>query len=126
MAQFFIQTDKDVYFAGDTVNGNIFINVGALIVGAQGISLKFTGYECVKWAESTELHRPAPRTHHGKGPHRKPYDPIAAIPPSQLQKSDVNLCLFRILAFLIVRAKATEIMTIDRVLLELQPIDTIK
>jgi hypothetical protein len=44
MAQFFIQTDKDFYFAGETVNGNIFVNVGALIVGAQGISLKFTGY----------------------------------------------------------------------------------
>jgi len=44
MANFFIQTDKDFYFAGETVNGNIFINVGAIIVGAQGLSLKFTGY----------------------------------------------------------------------------------
>jgi hypothetical protein len=44
MANFHIETDKNVYFAGDTVNGNIFINVGALIVGAQGLSLKFTGY----------------------------------------------------------------------------------
>ena len=86
MAQFFIQTDKDVYYAGDTVNGNIWINVGALIVGAQGISLKFTGYECVKWAEATQLHRPA--QHRRKGS-RRAYDPIAAIPPSQLQKTDV-------------------------------------
>lgn len=49
MATFYIQTDKDYYFAGETVNGNIFINVGAMIVGAHGLSLKFTGYECVKW-----------------------------------------------------------------------------
>lgn len=52
MATFYIQTDKDFYFAGDTVNGNIFINVGAMIVGAHGLSLKFTGYECVKWLEA--------------------------------------------------------------------------
>lgn len=50
MATFFIKTDKDFYFAGETVNGNIFVNVGSMIVGAQGLSLKFTGYECVKWA----------------------------------------------------------------------------
>ncbi len=49
MADFFVQTDKDFYFAGQTVNGNIFINVGTFITGAQGISLKFSGYECVKW-----------------------------------------------------------------------------
>ena len=44
MATFYIQTDKEYYFAGDTVNGNIFLNVGAMIVGAQGLALKFTGY----------------------------------------------------------------------------------
>lgn len=44
MADFYIQTDKDVYFAGETVNGQVFINVGTMITGAQGISLKFTGY----------------------------------------------------------------------------------
>jgi len=53
MAQFYIQTDKEFYFAGDTVNGSIFINVGALILGATGISMKFSGYECVKWVEAT-------------------------------------------------------------------------
>jgi len=52
MATFYIQTDKEFYFAGDTVNGNIFVNVQAMIVGAQGLSLKFTGYECVKWLEA--------------------------------------------------------------------------
>lgn len=44
MADFFIQTDKDFYFAGDTVNGQIYINVGTIINGASGVSLKFTGY----------------------------------------------------------------------------------
>ena len=44
MADFYIQTDKNVYFAGETVNGQIFINIGAIIMGSQGLSLKFTGY----------------------------------------------------------------------------------
>ncbi len=44
MATFFIQTDKDFYFSGETVNGNIYVNVGALIQGASGISLRFSGY----------------------------------------------------------------------------------
>jgi hypothetical protein len=52
MATFFIQTDKPFYFAGETVNGCVYVNVGAMIVGAQGLSLKFTGYECVKWVEA--------------------------------------------------------------------------
>jgi hypothetical protein len=44
MATFFIQTDKDYYFSGDTINGHIFVNVGTFITGAQGISMKFSGY----------------------------------------------------------------------------------
>lgn len=90
MANFYIQTDKDFYFAGDTVNGSIFVNVGAMIVGAQGLTLKFTGYECVKWVEATELHRPQP-VHQVPGQPRRPppYDPIAAIPPHLLVNSDV-------------------------------------
>ncbi len=49
MADFFIQTDQEFYFAGDTVNGYIYINLGTFIGNATGIYLKFTGYECVKW-----------------------------------------------------------------------------
>ena len=90
MANFYIQTDKDFYFAGETVNGNIFVNVGAMIVGAQGLSLKFTGYQCVKWAEAKELHRPAPRHHRPDRPPPPPaFDPIAAIPPHELVHTDV-------------------------------------
>ena len=90
MATFFIKTDKDFYFAGETVNGNIFVNVGAMIVGAQGLSLKFTGYECVKWSEAVELHRPRPQHHRpGHPPPPPQFDPIAAIPPHELFNSDV-------------------------------------
>lgn len=53
MADFYIQTDKDVYFAGETVNGQIYINVFSNLPMANGISLKFTGYECVKWLTAT-------------------------------------------------------------------------
>ena len=52
MADFYIQYDKEFYFAGDTVNGQIYINVGTFLGDASGIYLKFTGYECVKWLEA--------------------------------------------------------------------------
>jgi hypothetical protein len=52
MAQFFIQTDKEFYFSGETVNGHVWVSVPGLIQGASGISLRFTGYECVKWVEA--------------------------------------------------------------------------
>ena len=58
-----------------------------MIVGAQGVSLKFTGYECVKWLEKRELHRPAPPP----PGHPPRYDPIAAIPPGQLVHTDVMM-----------------------------------
>ena len=89
MASFFIQTDKPFYFAGDTVNGQIYVNVGAIIMGAQGLTLKFTGYECVKWVQATELHRPTPRRDK-KGRLIHQHDPIAAIPPHLLVNSDVT------------------------------------
>lgn len=96
MATFFIQTDKDFYFAGDTVNGNIFINVGAMIVGAQGLSLKFTGYECVKWQTARELFRPRPPVQRpGQPPPPPPFDPIAAIPPGQLHEMQVKFDICR-------------------------------
>jgi uncharacterized protein YfaS (alpha-2-macroglobulin family) len=49
MADFYIQTDKDAYFAGETVNGQVFVNVLTMLPQAKGVSLKFSGYECVKW-----------------------------------------------------------------------------
>ena len=92
MADFFVQTDKDFYFAGQTVNGNIFINVGTFITGAQGISLKFSGYECVKWVTAQQLHRPRPNPPNAPPGTPPPYDPIAAIPPNELfnHPTDVN------------------------------------
>lgn len=73
MATFFIQTDKEFYFSGETVNGNIYANVGAFITGVQGISMKFTGYECVKWVEAQRLYRPMK---HNDPNRPQPYDPI--------------------------------------------------
>lgn len=90
MADFYIQTDKEFYFAGDTVNGYIYVNIHTPFPQATGISMKFTGYECVKWLTAQELHRPRPN------PHRKPnqpppHDPIAAIPPHELHHSNTNV-----------------------------------
>lgn len=82
MANFFIQIDKPFYFAGDTVNGNILVNV-VQFLPATGISLKFTGYECVKWNSSYEIVRPRPVQ--GQPP---PPDPIAAIPPHLIYNKD--------------------------------------
>lgn len=82
MANFFIQIDKPFYFAGDTVNGNILVNV-VQPLPATGISLKFTGYECVKWNSSYEIVRPRPVQ--GQPP---PPDPIAAIPPHLIYNKD--------------------------------------
>lgn len=90
MADFFIQLEKEEYFAGDTINGFIYVNVHTNIPSAQGLSLKFTGYECVKWLNARELHRPRPNPNRPKNA-PPPYDPIAAIPPKELftQNTDV-------------------------------------
>lgn len=84
MANFFIQIDKPFYFAGDTVNGSILVNV-INPIQSTGISLTFTGYECVKWNASREIVRPRPVQ--GRPP---PPDPIAAIPPHLIFNSDVR------------------------------------
>lgn len=61
-----------------------------MIGGATGISLKFTGYECVKWVDATELHRPQPNPNRDpKLP--PPRDPIAEIPPNQIYRTDVKI-----------------------------------
>ena len=49
MAQFFIQLDKEFYFSGEMVNGFVYINNPQPIPMSTGISLKFTGYEVVKF-----------------------------------------------------------------------------
>lgn len=59
MATLFIQTDKQAYRAGQTVNGHVLLHVTAKIKGPQGISLAFTGYEIVKWIEQSEIHPPS-------------------------------------------------------------------
>jgi hypothetical protein len=98
------------------VNGQIFINIGAFITGAQGVSLRFTGYECVKWVQPTELRRPRNNGPGKKGARRRQHDPIAAIPKGQLfhSKTNVIIILFRLYKFLIVNLKMIELMIIDQ------------
>lgn len=125
MANFYIQTDKDFYFAGDTVNGSVFVNVSAMIVGAQGLTLKFTGYECVKWVEATELHRPRPvQQRPGQPPRPPPFDPIAAIPPHLLVNSDVLVPQHRTSAFLTASHRKTTSETSGRSTSAPPPTDT--
>lgn len=85
MANFFLKIDKPFYFAGDVVTGHLLVNV-VKPLAATGISLKFSGYECVKWNTSTEIVRPRPVQ--GQPP---PPDPIAAIPPNLIQNTDVTI-----------------------------------
>ena len=101
MENFFIQIDKPFYFAGDVVNGNILVNVMQPIA-ATGISLKFTGYECVKWNTSREIVRPP----HVQG-QPPPPDPIAAIPPHLIYNSDVIQSLRRTSMCLMLRRPIT-------------------
>lgn len=49
MATLAIETDKTEYEVGETVTGRVLMSVAARIKGPQGVSLKFSGYECVKW-----------------------------------------------------------------------------
>lgn len=93
-----------------------------MIVGASGLALKFTGYECVKWVEATELHRPSQR--HRQPGQPPPYDPIAAIPPNQIAHTDVFLILSRIWISLIVSQKATMTLISDLSTSEHPPIGT--
>ncbi len=58
-----------------------------MIQGASGISLRFSGYECVKWVEVKELHRPTP---HNDPNRPQPIDPIALIPKDKIFHSDVS------------------------------------
>ncbi len=44
----FISIDKPFYFAGDTVNGHVYLNSVAPILGNELI-LKFKGWESVRW-----------------------------------------------------------------------------
>lgn len=83
MANFFLKIDKPFYFAGDVVTGHLLVNV-MQPMQATGISLKFSGYECVKWNTSTEIVRP--RHIEGQPP---PPDPIAQIPPHLIMNTDV-------------------------------------
>jgi hypothetical protein len=55
MASFFIRLDKEVYSAGETVSGEVLLNISAAISGFSGISLQLTGFESVKSVNSNLL-----------------------------------------------------------------------
>jgi hypothetical protein len=50
MASCFIQIDKQFYFAGDTVQGHVFLNLFENI-NANEVIIKFKGWESVRWIE---------------------------------------------------------------------------
>lgn len=50
MASAFISIDKPFYFAGDTVQGQVYLNLLTNIIGNE-VTLKFKGWESVRWFE---------------------------------------------------------------------------
>ena len=54
MSSAFIQVDKPFYFAGDTIQGHIFLNLVETI-NANEILVKFKGWESVRWIEERVL-----------------------------------------------------------------------
>ena len=50
MAQLFIQIDKPFYFAGDTVQGCVFMNLFENM-NANEVIIKFKGWESCRWIE---------------------------------------------------------------------------
>ena len=47
-AQIFINIDKEFYFAGDTVQGHVFLNLYENM-NANEVLIKFKGWETVRW-----------------------------------------------------------------------------
>lgn len=50
MATAFIEIDKPFYFAGDTVQGQVYLNLFENII-ANEVLIKFKGWESVRWFE---------------------------------------------------------------------------
>jgi hypothetical protein len=50
MSNCFIQVDKPFYFAGETVQGHVFLNLFENI-NAKEVIVKFKGWESVRWIE---------------------------------------------------------------------------
>ena len=54
MAQIFIRIDKDFYFSGETVYGEVFLNLYENM-NANEVLIKFKGWENVKWIEERTI-----------------------------------------------------------------------
>ena len=50
MSSAFIQFDKPFYFAGDTIEGHVYLYLSEP-VNARDVSVKFKGWEVVRWME---------------------------------------------------------------------------
>lgn len=54
MSNAFIQFDKPFYFAGDTIEGHVFLYI-VEPVNAREITIKFKGWESARWIEERVL-----------------------------------------------------------------------
>ena len=54
MSSVFIQLDKPFYFAGDTIQGQVFLNLVETL-NANEVLVKFKGWESVRWIEERVL-----------------------------------------------------------------------
>ena len=54
MSSVFIQFDKPFYFAGDTISGHVYLSL-LEAVSAREITVKFKGWEVVRWIEERTL-----------------------------------------------------------------------
>ncbi len=54
MSSAFIQFDKPFYFAGDTIEGHVYLYLVEM-VNAREITVKFKGWESVRWIEERML-----------------------------------------------------------------------
>lgn len=50
MASLFVEVDKPFYFAGDTVQGNVYMNLFQNL-NASEVTIKFKGWESARWIE---------------------------------------------------------------------------
>lgn len=54
MAQIFIQINKPFYFAGDTIEGQVFLNLYEPM-NANEVLIKFKGWEEAKWLDERTI-----------------------------------------------------------------------
>lgn len=90
MSSAFIQVDKPFYFAGDTIQGHIFLNLVETI-NANEILVKFKGWEAVRWIEERVIPEQEQQTIQSNLIwHNVPFPPYTGLP-----RADGKLRLLR-------------------------------